>query len=160
MGKGKQIVRNCPDSILPASEMLNLKSHVPENLPVFFEKCRFPASKGQDNGGIHYLAGLLPKSQGRHCLFIQDFFVGSVLVNNIQLVIEFYQPISIEKLADQLVPEAGGWFQEAFLKKIHLPGWFGYLFFHGFRDFLNAVTGSFFRNPFRPCAGAVCLLPL
>ena len=85
------------------------------------KKLRLPITQRQDNRRFYHLTGLIPHSKGRHGLFVEYFFMSSMLINNIKMIVKFHQPIGIKKLSDQLMPAAGFRCQKLLFKQIHLP---------------------------------------
>ena len=47
--------------------------------------------------------------------------MGRMLVNDVELVMKFHQPVGVKQLADQLVVPAVFRLQKLFLKKVQLP---------------------------------------
>ena len=68
-----------------------------------------------------------------------------MLVNDIEVIFKFHQPVRIKKLPDQLMPAPGFRSQKLFLEKFQLSG-----FFHLGRFGLRLFSARFLRfRPFR-----------
>ncbi len=65
------------------------------------------------------MAGLTANRKRCHSLFIQNLFMGSMLINDIKLILKFHQPVSVKKLPDSLMAVAGLG-RQPFFKQIQL----------------------------------------
>ena len=112
--KTVQIGRDCIDTVFLTAKWFNLKSKILEIFTVSLKKSFFLKIQGYDQRRTEILGFYCLLTKPFYETLIINLFMCRMLVDNIEAVVKFDKPVSLEDLADQTVarfsrfPREGG----------------------------------------------------